>query len=69
MESHTLIRDALITFRGANDIIKRQEQNQIYNWKQRIVYEASGTRLTGEDRENCRDFVEKSKNFRLRKRY
>lgn len=25
--------------------------NHIYNWKQRIVDEASGTRLTGEDRE------------------
>lgn len=27
MELHTLIRDALITYRGSNDIIKTQEQN------------------------------------------
>ncbi len=46
---------ALVTDQGYS-VIEAAEAvgvrpNQIYNWKQRIVDEATGARLTGEDRE------------------
>jgi hypothetical protein len=34
--------------------------NQIYNWKQRIAEEASGERLTGEDREELLTATQRS---------
>ena len=40
--------------------------NQIYNWKQRINDEASGARLTGEDREELLRLRKEVKKLRIR---
>jgi transposase len=41
--------------------------NQIYNWKQRIADEATGTRLTGEDREELLKLRKEVKKLRIEK--
>lgn len=41
--------------------------NQIYNWKQRIVDEATGARLTGEDREELLRLRKELKKLRIEK--
>lgn len=41
--------------------------NQIYNWKQRIADEASGARLTGEDREELLRLRKEVKKLRIEK--
>ena len=41
--------------------------NQIYNWKQRIADEATGSRLTGEDREELLRLRKEVKKLRIEK--
>jgi transposase len=41
--------------------------NQIYNWKQRLADEASGARLTGEDREELLKLRREVKKLRIEK--
>jgi transposase len=41
--------------------------NQIYNWKQRLTEEASGARLTGEDREELLKLRKEVKKLRIEK--
>jgi transposase len=41
--------------------------NQIYNWKQRIADEATGARLTGEDREELLRLRKEVKKLRIEK--
>lgn len=41
--------------------------NQIYNWKQRIADEATGARLTGEDREELLKLRKEVKKLRIEK--
>ena len=41
--------------------------NQIYNWKQRLDDEASGARLTGEDREELLKLRKEVKKLRIEK--
>ena len=41
--------------------------NQIYHWKQRLVDEASGARLTGEDREELLKLRKEVKKLRTEK--
>lgn len=41
--------------------------NQIYNWKQRLADEASGARLTGEDREELLKLRKEVKKLRIEK--
>ena len=41
--------------------------NQIYNWKQRIAEEASGERITGEDREELLRLRKEVKKLRIEK--
>ena len=41
--------------------------NQIYNWKQRIVDDATGARLTGEDREGLLRLRKEVKKLRIEK--
>ena len=62
---------ALVTDQGYS-VIEAAEAvgvrpNQIYNWKQRIVDEATGTRLTGEDREELLRLRKEVKKLRIEK--
>ena len=41
--------------------------NQIYNWKQRLSEEASGSRLTGEDRDELLKLRKEVKKLRIEK--
>ena len=41
--------------------------NQIYNWKQRIADEATGARMTGEDREELLRLRKEVKKLRIEK--
>ncbi len=41
--------------------------NQIYNWKQRFADEASGARLTGEDRDELLKLSKEVKKLRIEK--
>ena len=64
---------ALVTDQGYS-VIEAAEAvgvrpNQIYNWKQRVVDEATGARLTGEDREELLRLRKEVKNFVLNRRY
>ena len=65
-ETVSLVTDQGYTVWEAADAVEVRA-NQIYDWKQRIAEEASGERLTGEDREELLRLRKEVKKLRIEK--
>ena len=65
-ETVALVTEQGYTVQEAADAVGVRA-NQIYNWKQRIAEEASGERLTGEDREELLRLRKEVKKLRIEK--
>ena len=65
-ETVSLVTDQGCTVLEAADAVGVRA-NQIYNWKQRIADEATGERLTGEDREELLRLRKEVKKLRIEK--
>lgn len=65
-ETVALVTDQGYSVQEAADAVGVRA-NQIYSWKQRISDEASGERLTGEDREELLKLRKEVKKLRIEK--